>query len=81
MESSTPDSISEVDVFAAETIENWYPTYDLLRSECPVYHVPDTETYFLTRYQDIHQILRKLYTSFAEWRFRRLSHCRALIDN
>ena len=58
MESSTPDSISEVDVFAAETIENWYPTYDLLRSECPVYHVPDTETYFLTRYQDIHQILR-----------------------
>ena len=57
MESASPESISEVDVFAAETIENWYPTYDLLRSECPVYHVPDTETYFLTRYQDIHQIL------------------------
>ena len=29
----------------------------------------------------IHQILRKLYATFAEWRFRRLSHCRALIDN
>ena len=42
MESASPESISEVDVFAAETIENWYPTYDLLRSECPVYHVPDT---------------------------------------
>jgi len=62
MESSSPNSISEVDVFAAETIENWYPTYDLLRAECPVYHVPDTETYFLTRYQDIHQILRKTDT-------------------
>jgi len=62
MESASPESISEVDVFAAETIENWYPTYDLLRTECPVYHVPDTETYFLTRYQDIHQILRKTDT-------------------
>ena len=29
----------------------------------------------------IHQTLRKLYLTFAEWRFRRLSHCRALIDN
>jgi cytochrome P450 len=55
----SPKSIADVDVFAPETIENWYPTYDLLRSECPVYHVPDTDTYFLTRYQDIHQILRK----------------------
>ena len=27
----------------------------------------------------IHQILRKLYTIFAEWRFRRLPHCRASI--
>ena len=29
----------------------------------------------------LHQLLRKLYRTFAEWRFRRLSHCKALIDN
>lgn len=53
-----PESIEDVDVFAPATIENWYPTYDLLRSECPVYHVPNTQTYFLTRYEDICQVLR-----------------------
>ncbi|HJM28788.1 MAG: cytochrome P450 [Acidimicrobiales bacterium] len=54
-----PETLDEVDVFAADTIENWYPTYDLLRSECPVYHVPDTQTYFLTRYEDIYNVLRQ----------------------
>ena len=54
-----PKSIGEVDIFSPETIENWYPTYDLLRSESPIYHVPDTRTYFLTRYEDIYNVLRK----------------------
>ncbi len=53
-----PTTVAEVDVYAAETIENWYPTYDLLRNEAPVYHVPGTKTYFLTRYDDIHHVLR-----------------------
>jgi cytochrome P450 len=54
-----PRTIADVDVFAPETIENWYPTYDLLRQERPVYHVPGTRTYFVTRYDDILQILRR----------------------
>lgn len=29
----------------------------------------------------IHQILRKLYITFAEWRFSRLPHCRAFIES
>ena len=29
----------------------------------------------------VHQIVGKLYKTFAEWRFRRLSHCKALINN
>ena len=28
----------------------------------------------------VHQVLRKLYTAFAEWRFKRLPHCRAEVD-
>ena len=54
-----PQTISDVDIFAPETIENWYPTYDLLRKEAPIYHVPGTKTYFLTRYEDIYHVLRK----------------------
>ncbi|MEO1056048.1 MAG: cytochrome P450 [Actinomycetota bacterium] len=56
---SRPQSIDEVDVFAADTIEDWYPTYDLLRQECPVYRVPGTDTYFVTRYDDIITVLRQ----------------------
>ena len=59
LDTGKPQSVEEVDVFARETIENPYPTFDLLRSECPVYHVPDTQTYFLTRYEDIYDVLRK----------------------
>ena len=53
-----PQTINDVDIFAPETIENWYPTYDLLREEAPIYHVPETQTYFLTRYEDIIHVLR-----------------------
>ena len=54
-----PQSVEDVDVFAPETIENWYPTYELLQQECPVYHVPDTRTYFLTRYDEVYEVLRR----------------------
>lgn len=54
-----PTSVEDVDVFAPETIENWYPTYELLQDEAPVYHVPGTQTYFLTRYEDIVEVLRR----------------------
>jgi len=53
-----PETIEDVDVFAPETIENWYPTYELLQNECPVYHVPGTKTFFLTRYEEIYHVLR-----------------------
>ena len=57
--SGNPESIDDVVVFAPETIENWYPTYELLQNECPVYHVPGTQTYFLTRYEEIYEVLRR----------------------
>ena len=54
-----PDRVDEVDVYAPETIQDWYPTYELLQRECPVYQVPDTRTFFLTRYDDIAHVLRR----------------------
>lgn len=56
---ANPQTVEDVDVFAPETIENWYPTYELLQREAPVYHVPGTMTYFLTRYEDIFDVLRR----------------------
>ena len=54
-----PVTVDDVDVYAPETIENWYPTYDLLREQCPVYHVPGTNTYFVTRYDEIATVMRR----------------------
>ncbi|MEM7094521.1 MAG: cytochrome P450 [Actinomycetota bacterium] len=54
-----PETVDEVDVYSPEAIENWYPTYDLLQRECPVYHVPGTRTFFLTRYDEIYHVLRR----------------------
>lgn len=57
-----PERVEDVDVFAPATIENWYPTYDLLQREAPAYHVPGTSSYFLTRYEDVYRVLRETET-------------------
>lgn len=54
-----PRSIDDVDVFAPETIENWYPTYSFLQEHARVYPVPGTSTFFVTGYDEIYQVLRK----------------------
>ena len=47
-----------VDLFSDETQEDWYPTYQHLRDEQPVYLVPGTNDYVVTRYDDIMHVLR-----------------------
>ncbi len=42
-----------VDLFDPATQQDWYPAYDDLREEAPVYRVPGTSTYVLTRYEDV----------------------------
>ena len=54
-----PQSPSEVNFFDPATQENWYPSYDLLREQAPVWQMPGTNTYVLTRYEDIHDVLRR----------------------
>ncbi|MEO8265037.1 MAG: cytochrome P450 [Ilumatobacteraceae bacterium] len=47
-----------VDLFSDETQEDWYPTYQHLRDEQPVYLVPGTNDYVISRYDDIMHVLR-----------------------
>ncbi|NBN89601.1 MAG: cytochrome P450 [Actinobacteria bacterium] len=54
-----PTSVDDVNFFDPATQENWYPSYDLLREEAPVWRMPGTNTYVLTRYEDIHDVLRR----------------------
>ncbi|MDH3753132.1 MAG: cytochrome P450 [Acidimicrobiia bacterium] len=53
-----PERIEDVDIFDPATMENWYPTYDLLREQCPVYEVPGKNQFFVTRYDDLTAVLR-----------------------
>jgi cytochrome P450 len=48
-----------VDLFSAATQEDWYPTYQYLRDEQPVYRIPGTDDYVISRYDDIMHVLRR----------------------
>ena len=54
-----PRSLDEVDLFDPATQQDWCPTYDLLRAEAPVWRVPGTSTFVLTRDDDIAHVLRR----------------------
>jgi cytochrome P450 len=47
-----------VDLSSAETQEDWYPTYQYLRDEQPVYRMPGTNDFVISRYDDIMHVLR-----------------------
>lgn len=47
-----------VDLYRSATQEDWYPTYQYLRDEQPVYRVPGTDDYVISRYDDIMHVLR-----------------------
>ena len=55
-----PTTVDEVDFFCPATQEDWYPTYDLLREEAPVWQMPGTNTFVLTRHEDIALVLRRI---------------------
>lgn len=53
-----PERLGGVDLYAPATQEDWYPTYDLLRAEAPVYRVPGSSIFVVTRYDDVLHVLR-----------------------
>lgn len=48
----------EIDLYDPAVQEDWYPTYTALRDEHPVYRVPGTDEYVISRYDDIMHVLR-----------------------
>ena len=48
----------DVDLFDPATQEDWYPVYDYLRNHEPVYRIPGTNEYVISRYDDIMHVLR-----------------------
>ena len=52
------DSISHINLYSPTTQEDWYPTYRILRDEAPVYRVPNTNMFVVTRYDDVLHVLR-----------------------
>jgi cytochrome P450 len=48
----------EPDLFGPEANQHWFETYRMLREQAPVYQVPGTQLFVLTRYDDIAMVVR-----------------------
>ncbi len=62
-----PASLAEAQMADVEVLECPYPTYDVLREEAPVWQDPLSGLYFITRYDDLRDILKDKET-FSNWR-------------
>lgn len=51
-------STDDIDLTSPATQQDWYPAYDRLRAEAPVYLMPGTNTYVVTRYDLVMHVLR-----------------------
>jgi cytochrome P450 len=52
------DSQASIDLYAPNVQEDWFPTYRRLRNEFPVYRIPGTSLFVITRYADVLHVLR-----------------------
>ena len=52
------EDMSDIDLYDPATQQDWFPTYRRLRDEHPVYRMPGTNIYVLTRYDDVLYVLR-----------------------
>ena len=53
---------ADYDFFSPEVIESPYEFYQVVRREAPVYHLPDTNIFMVSRWDDIRQINRNTKT-------------------
>ena len=51
-------SLDDINLYDPATQLDWYPTYRQLRAEAPVYRMPGTNTYVISRYADVLHVLR-----------------------
>ena len=69
-----------IDLFSSETQENWFPTYKELRDEFPIYQIPGSKIFVLTRYEDVMHVLRhpdRYINGYATTRPVSYTHLRA----
>ncbi len=50
--------VDDIDFMDPVVQEDWFPHYRRLREEAPVWRMPDTGEYFLSRYEDVMYVLR-----------------------
>jgi cytochrome P450 len=51
-------SLDDIDLFDPATQEDWFPTYRRLQADAPVFRIPGTSIYVVTRYRDVLHVLR-----------------------
>jgi len=51
-------STDDIDLFDPATQRDWFPVYRRLRDEAPVYRIPGSNTFVITRYADVMHVLR-----------------------
>ncbi len=52
--------LSELDFFSAEVQECPFRVYQQLQEEAPVWQMPGTNVFVVTRYDDIREIIREI---------------------
>jgi len=52
-------ALDEIDLFDPEVQQAPYESYQVLRDEAPVWHMPQTGWYVVTRYADVAEVVRK----------------------
>lgn len=57
--SATVKSVSEYDFFDPATIESPFDFYAAARDQAPVYKLPDTNIFFVSRYDDVKEALKR----------------------
>ena len=50
--------VDHIDLMDPEVQEDWFPYYRMLREQAPVWQVPATGEFFLSRYEDVIYVLR-----------------------
>ena len=51
-------AVAEIDLFSPEVQEDWYPAYTAILEESPVYQIPGTNMYLISKFEDIAWIVR-----------------------
>ena len=51
--------LAHFDFFDPEVIEDPFDFYRAARQEAPVYRLPDTDIYFVSRYADVREALKR----------------------